>query len=225
MPSKNIIKLYSENGYYHLYNRGVEKRKIFLDKKDCIVFQRFLKQYLSPKEELSNFIDSNTKLQRLKDANMSEEIELHAFALMPNHFHLLLKQKEKYSIAKFMKRFFTSYVKYFNKKYNRVGPLFQDTYKGILVPSDEYLLHLSRYIHLNPVHLSLGEINFTEFNSFPYYLGEKQGLWLHPDFILGYFNGNLEQKKNSYKEFVEGKDKDNSLPVDNKILDSLLLDN
>lgn len=219
MPSRNIIKLYAENGYYHIYNRGVEKRPIFLDKKDCIVFQRFLKQYLSPKEALPEFIDPGIRVSRLLKVNMSEEIELLAFALMPNHFHLLVRQTDKYSIATFMKRLFTSYVKYFNTKYKRIGSLFQDTYKGSIILQDEYLLQVSRYIHLNPRKLPKTLINFQEFNSYPYYMGEKEGKWVHPKFVLNYFNAT--NRKGSYEDFVES---DQKPFTDPKTMKELLLD-
>lgn len=203
MPSRNIIKHYTENGYYHIYNRGVNKEPIFLEKKDCVVFQRFLKQYLSPKDQLAQFIGSDIRVSRLINTNMSDKIEILAFSLMPNHFHLLLRQTEMYAIATFMKRLFTSYVKYFNKKYKRIGPLFQDTYKGLLVENDNYVLHLSRYIHLNPRNLKKDAIDYNEFCSYPYYLGEKEGMWVHPEFILSYFPGTLDEKRRAYKKFVE----------------------
>lgn len=222
MPSRNIVKQYAENGYYHVYNRGVEKKPIFRTKKDCIVFQRLLKQYLSPKSELTNFIGSDIRVSRLIKANMSEQIEILSFALMPNHFHLLLKQTEMYSIATFMKRFFTSYVKYFNKKYKRIGPLFQDTYKAVLIEDDNYLLHLTRYIHLNSSKLIPREINFSEFCSFPYYQGEKEGMWVHPEFILDFFKGDIQQKRKEYMDFVKSTPLNS--PLSQEELKDLLLD-
>jgi len=204
MPSRNRIKSYVENGYYHLYNRGVDKRTIFQDKNDCIVFLSLLKQYLSPKEELKNFVGFNLRLNRLMRTNMYGEIELLSFALMPNHFHLLIKQIEKNGIAKFMIRLCTSYSMYFNKKYERIGHLFQDRYKGALVLDDSYLLHLSRYINLNPKKTIKGKINFQEFTSYPYYLGLKKASWLKPDFVLEYFsNKEIGNYNGSYKKFVE----------------------
>lgn len=205
MPSKNSTKIYVENGYYHLYNRGVDKRAVFLNKADCAIFLRFLKQYLSPKEDLPLILEKGERLDRFMRSNMYGEIELLAFALMPNHFHLLVKQTKVDGISKFMNRLCTSYVMYFNKKYERVGHLFQDQYKGILVTADNYILHLSRYIHLNPRKIPNKEINFEEFTSYSYYMEEKSARWLKPDFILDYFSGNLLSDKydNSYRNFVE----------------------
>ncbi|HVZ12073.1 MAG TPA: transposase [Patescibacteria group bacterium] len=204
MASKNSIKPYIENGYYHLYNRGVNKRLIFRDKKDCIVFQRYLKQYLSPIEELKKLENHADRLNRLVKANMHGEIELLAFALMPNHIHLLVKQLEPDGIVKFMRKLCVSYSMYFNRKYKRVGHLFQDRYKGVIVLDDNYLLHLSRYIHLNPTKIQINEINFNEFTSYPYYLGLKEAKWLETDFIHSYFMKNkIGNYKGSYKKFVE----------------------
>lgn len=138
MPAKNSIKQYVENGYYHLYNRGVEKRNIFLDDQDYSVFLGYIKQYLGPHE------GSDPK-------SLVDDIDLIAFCLMPNHFHFLAKQKTIDGITKFMRAICTNYVMYFNKKYERVGTLFQGKYKGVLLDNDTYLLHLSRYIHLNPI--------------------------------------------------------------------------
>lgn len=201
MPARNIIKTYVENGYYHIYNRGVEKRDIFLDKQDCVVFQRYLKLYLSPPEEVKKM--NEEKLNRFLPLNMHHEIDLLSFALMPNHIHLFIKQYKKDSIVKFMRRLTTSYVMYFNRKHKRVGSLFQNRYKAALVTIDPYLLHLSRYIHLNPSTLK-SRINFKEFNSYPYYLGEKQASWVKPQEILNYFStSNTTKKHTSYESFVE----------------------
>jgi len=204
MPSKNRVKIYVANGYYHLYNRGVDKRIIFQDQSDCTVFLRLLKQYLSPKEDLPSFQDPGVRLDRIMQTNMYGEIELLGFALMPNHFHLLVKQTEANGITKFMTRLCTSYAMYFNKKYGRTGHLFQDKYKGVLVLDDNYILHLSRYIHLNPSKILNDKINFLEFTSYPYYLGLKKASWIKPDFILKYFsNKKIGGYYSSYKEFIE----------------------
>lgn len=203
MPSRNTVKIYAEDGYYHLYNRGVEKRNIFLDEQDCGVFLRLFKQYLSPKEDLSMMMDTGLRLERLMKSNMHGEIELLVFALMPNHFHLLVKQITGRGIATFMMRFLTSYVLYFNKKYERVGPLFQDTYKGVMILDDSYLLHLSKYIHLNPFKLGRTQIDFKKFSSYAYFIEEKHARWLKPEFILAYFSSQEGLYSGSYRDFVE----------------------
>ena len=163
MPAKNSIKEFISDSYYHLYNRGVEKRLIFQDEQDYSVFISYLKTYLVPKDlELINQTFSNPNsspkdkdkaLKLLRLNNFSKEIDLLVYCLMPNHFHLLVHQKSENSIDRFTNSIFTRYSMYFNKKYKRVGPLFQGLYKAVRVGSEEQLLWLSRYIHLNPKEL------------------------------------------------------------------------
>ena len=170
MPSKNRIKTYTENGYYHLYNRGVDKRIIFQDRDDYTRFLYLLKIYLSPLENLQ----AEFPLLRtyLINKNLAGQVDLLAYCLMPNHFHLLVHQKNKDGITKLMRQVMTSYSKYFNNRFERIGPLFQDIYKAALVDSDDYLLHLSRYIHLNPLYRG---ITVDEYicSSYFNYLGKK----------------------------------------------------
>ena len=159
MASKNSIKTYAENSYYHLYNRGVEKRNIFLDEQDYSVFLSYLQTYLLPKDLISlstifgsdhsSRSEKNKALKLLKLKNYSENIDLLCYCLMPNHYHLLVKQNSDV-LAHFMNSLGTRYAMYFNRKYKRVGHLFQGTYKAVLVESKEQLLHLTRYIHSNP---------------------------------------------------------------------------
>ena len=161
MPSKNSVKVYSEAGYYHIYNRGVEKRTIFADQLDYGVFLRYLKEYLLPKDEegLRNqfsksgisYKEKDTILRMLRMNNFFSEIILIAYCLMPNHFHFLIKQKSAGSIDKFMNSLCTRYTMFFNKKHKRVGSLYQDVYKAVLIESDERLLYLTSYIHRNPL--------------------------------------------------------------------------
>lgn len=214
MPSKNSIKTYVAGGYYHVYNRGVEKRTIFLDEQDCQTFLYYLKVYLSPKEELPLFV-SPRKINRFLANNLSEEVDLLSFALMPNHVHLQLKQYSEDGLRRLLHRLMTSYVMYFNQKYKRVGPLFQNIYKASIVDNEAYLLELSRYIHRNPRGLSTN-IDFTTYSSYPYYLGERHAHWIKPKEILSYFS--YKNPKLSYKSFVELDDSNTMLP------EELLLD-
>ena len=106
---------------------------------------------------------------------------------MPNHFHLIIKQTEANNIDSFLNSLATPYVIYFNHKYHRVGPLFQGVYKGVLIESDEQLLHVSRYVHLNP-HLSssLPVKEWRNINlpySLPEYLGNRNTPWVKPEQI------------------------------------------
>lgn len=200
MPRKNSIKQYVEGGYYHLYNRGVEKRNIFLDDRDYKVFLYYLKKYLAPEEPEKTFKEKN---------DLSKKIDLLAFCLIPNHFHLLVKQKTIDGITQLMSRLLTNYVMYFNKRYKRVGRLFQSVYKAVLIDSDVQLLHLSRYIHLNPYPEIIKDVknlkNYS-FSSYGDYLGERNTKWIKTEEILSFFTkdkSRLGYKFNNYKSFVE----------------------
>lgn len=218
MPSRNIIKNYVEGGYYHIYNRGVEKRDIFLDKQDCVVFQRYLKLYLADPQEVKKI--QIPRLQVFLQNNMYGELDLLAFSLMPNHIHLQVRQNSKDSIAKLMRRLTTSYVMYFNRKYKRVGALFQNVYKAARIQDDFYLLHLSRYIHLNPTKIKHDAIDFTDFCSMPYYTGKKEASWVQKEEILNYFNSyKANNKGKTYEEFVTSYNKKPELILGNLIID------
>lgn len=230
MPAKNRIKTYFANGFYHIYNRGVEKRDIFLEEKDYVVFLGLLKKYLTAAPPLEN-PTANTPLA---PKDLHEEIVLLVYCLMPNHFHLLLQQKKRDSMTKFLRRICTSYSIYFNKKYERVGPLFQGTYKAVVVDNENFFLHLSRYIHLNPLGLSEGQtlersdlekLREYSFSSYPNYLGLRKNEWLKPELVLAYFKkpetGKALNLKNfnSYQSFVEEYPTDAQQEVGNLALD------
>lgn len=210
MPSRNSTKQYIENSYYHIYNRGVEKRKIFQDDQDYGVFLSYLKEYLLSKDtRLLTGMLANPKtppkekdriLKLLRLNNFNEDIILLAYCLMPNHFHFLLKQKKANSIDKFMNSLCTRYTMFFNRKNKRVGSLYQDVYKAVIVESDEQLLHLSRYIHKQAL-ASQGDALQRQPGSYLEYLRQRKTLWVKPEEILSFFS-----KTNpalSYEAFVK----------------------
>lgn len=217
MPAKNIIKYYVEDSHYHLYNRGVEKRLIFPEKQDRAVFLSYLKTYLLPKNEAelrkkladskTHYLEKDKILKALRLNNFATEITLLSYCLMPNHFHLLVRQRSLSSIENFMRSLLTRYSIYFNKKYKRVGPLFQGNYKGVLVKNDNQLLHLSRYIHRQAIKLSTqGPTLREQSSSYPNYLGEISQDWVKPNEILAFFKKSHAtdgDKFTSYRVFVE----------------------
>lgn len=206
MPAKNSQKVYVENSYYHLYNRGVEKRLIFLDKQDYGVFLSYLKEYLLPKDEKGlkqKLSDQNTSykekdhiLKLLRLNNFNQEITLLAYCLMPNHFHFFVKQKSLNTIDKFINSLATRYTMYFNRKHKRVGSLYQDVYKAVLVNNEEQFLHLSRYIHKQALP--------NQPSSYLDYLGIRKTAWVHPEEILSYFS--KTNPSLSYENFVAESD-------------------
>ncbi len=143
------------DNFYHIYNRGVEKRHIFQDNQD---YYRFI-HYLYEFNDINHIINLRTRAEIFKKSHsLNTEstvsklfVDILCFCLMPNHFHLLLKQRVENGISYFMQKVGTGYTMYFNQKNKRTGRLFQNTFKAKLIDSDGYLLHLSRYIHLNPI--------------------------------------------------------------------------
>lgn len=225
MAAKNAIKQYVENGYYHIYNRGVEKRLIFQDAQDYGVFLSYLKEYLSPKNELElreRLSDPNTSykekdkiLKLLRMNNFYGEINLLAYCLMPNHFHFFIKQKSALSIDKFMQSLGTRYTMYFNRKYKRVGSLFQAVYKAVLVETEPQFLYLSKYIHKQALASQGESLQGGQPSSFSEYLGQRKNEWINPEEVLAYFS--KTNPTPSYKSFVE--EKDDFSPIQNIILE------
>lgn len=204
MPSKNTVKAYSPFTNYHIYNRGVDRMTIFLDEYDYSVFLNLLKRYLDEKPTKDN---KGREYPWLKD-----DIELLAFCLMPNHFHLLIHQLEDaQAIRKLMQGLMTSYTIYFNKRHKRVGPLLQGRYKASLIESDPYLLHISRYIHMNPE-----DYESWNFSSLPYYLGNREADWINPENILKLY------PKGKYLQFLKDFEEERKL---NKELRNMLEEN
>lgn len=199
MPSKNVVRTYIPGFYYHLYTRGVNKRKIFKDEQDYLTFIRYLKLYLLPIEILKKITSLDLRINKFIKNNVSDEIELVSFALMPNHIHLLIKLRTQKGVEKFMHRILIAYVMYFNQKYKRVGTLFQSRYKAVPVLNDDYLIYLTRYIHKNP--LKIKPNNPFEFTSMPYFIGERKANWIKPNEILDHFSETNPLL--SYKAFVE----------------------
>jgi putative transposase len=136
--------------FYHIYNRGVEKRDIFLDDRDRKRFLRLL--YVANSFKAFVFRDiANISYDDIKRGN--PRVAIGAYCLMPNHFHLLVRETIEGGISTFMEKLGTGYSMYFNKRHTRVGPLFQGRFKAQHVDRDEYLKYLFSYIHLNPVKL------------------------------------------------------------------------
>jgi putative transposase len=153
---KRHVKL-APGEYYHIYNRGVEKRIVFTDKSD---YDRFLLLLSICNQRVSiNVRDFKIKLSLGSTSGKEGKndtdslVDIGAYCLMPNHFHILIKEKDDNGITEFMRKITTAYTMYFNKKYKRVGPLFQGSFKSEYIDSDKYLKYLFSYINLNPIKL------------------------------------------------------------------------
>lgn len=161
-------------------------------------FQRFLKtmlyyKVLGPKPRFSLFTPTNNSLDKSKQI-----VEIVVFCLMPNHFHFLLKQLTDGGITEFISKLSNSYTKYFNIKRSRVGPLLQGEFKSVLVESNEQLLHLSRYIHLNPLVSGLvKDLRIYSWSSYPEYIGLSAQKICAKEIILNQFKSSKD-----YQRFV-----------------------
>ncbi len=174
-----LARLTYQGGFYHLYNRGLNKQKIFHYHKDY--------------EKL---------LGKLSSLLLEGDWTIYAYCLMPNHYHLLVEER-KTPIAKLIGRLFTSYGVFFNKKYQSQGPLFSDRFKSKIIQKNSYFLEVSRYIHLNPV--KAGLVNTPEdypFSSLSEYVGK-----LHRNIIdlekVTTLLGDHKHRVESYVKFVK----------------------
>lgn len=204
MPGRTIPLVTDQ--IYHIFNRGVDYRRTFTDKRS---FKRTLQginfyHFASPSLSFSSFLRLAGERRNEIIANLQTHhkkiVEIFSYCLMPNHFHLLLRQKEDGGISKFMSNFQNSYTRYFNIREGRTGPLFLDQFKAVLIETDNQLLHVSRYIHLNPytsfVVKTLEELEDYPWSSLPEYV-QGEGETCNQDLILGFFNN-----KESYRKFV-----------------------
>lgn len=195
MPSRNPPLVSGQ--IYHIYNRGAEKRRIFENHSDNKRFIKAIQYYLfkGPKPKFSHF--SQEKALRLQ---LSDKIcDIVSYCLMPNHFHLLLKQNSDGGITEFLSKLSNSYTKYFNLRYARIGALFQGEFKSILIETDEQLIHVSRYIHLNPVSSFLVvKPEDWEWSSYKEYLNQTNAGFCQTAQVLEFFKSSAE-----YQQFVE----------------------
>lgn len=170
--------------FYHVINRGNAGETIFKSLRDREKF-----------------------LEYLETASSRFSIRIHTYCLMTNHYHLLVETPEA-NLSRAIQWINVSYAVYFNVKRQRRGHLFQGRFKSLLVEADEYLKHLSRYIHLNPVRAKTVEsASDYPWSSYPFFIGLlKMPQWLSEDWLLSQFGKNLREAKINYKAFVEGVD-------------------
>jgi putative transposase len=192
---------------YHIFNRGVAEQPTFLDKKDydraleTILFYRNTKVPL----RYSYFIrlPQERRFAVLNEIGKSKDylVEIIAYCLMPNHFHLLLKQVKDDGISNFMSNVWNSYTRYFNTKRKRTGPVFQGSFKAVRIESENQLLHVQRYIHLNPYSSylikNLDKLTGYYYSSLSEYLKMSDKEICNKNLIMAFF-----KDINSYREFI-----------------------
>lgn len=194
------------NEVYHIFSRTIAYSPLFKNKND---YSRLLQtisfyRYKNIPLRLSYFIrlsleDQKKIIDKLKKEN-KVLINIIAFCFMPNHLHFLLKQLKNKGISIFMSRLQNSYAKYFNTKYKRSGGLFQTTFKAVRIENDDQLIHVSRYIHLNPSTSYICKIKDLKkypWSSFSHYLNRENFNFVNPKLVLGLF-----QQTKDYKKFV-----------------------
>lgn len=196
MPRRNHSPAVGE--YYHVFNRGVEKRSIFLTDHDYYQFLEILEYYLNP---IPPIAFSQRHRIHIQDPEFPDDplVEVIAYCLMPNHFHILVRVVREHGLVTWIRRSTNSYTHIFNIRNDRVGPLFQGPYKAVHVESDEQLIHLSRYIHLNPVVARICEDAHTyRFSSMQHFNGSRKEAWIRPAIILNQFTS-----PDLYQSFVD----------------------
>ena len=214
MPSRYVLRDFKKDSYYHVVNYGVDKRTIFEDEEDFRTFLYYLKVYLLPK----NVIEKMQNLpKRMLSKSRNGEVELIAYSLMPNHFHMLLIEKEIGGISLFMKQLSNAYTKYFNERHNRSGSLFEGPFKAAEIKPDD-LTQVVRYIHLSP--FLAGIVDDPEkyrWSDFPTYTNSKEVNVSNAEPVLSQFNTAAD-----YKHFVH-----NYMDYAEKVktLGTLLIDN
>ena len=220
-------KEFAPGSYYHVFNRGNGKQNIFLDNNDYEFFLLRLRENLFPKHAIPlktvfkgiQGIEAGSKSHTVYARKLLPEnsFDLVSYCLMPNHYHFLIKQNSDISVAKLISKVCTSYSKVFNKKYEKVGHLFQDKFRAVLVDSNEYLVWLSAYIHGNPKVAGLvKDLIDYPWSSYNAYLDNRKDNLCKKDIVLSQFD-----KISDYKKFV---DEAISLIFEKKELENMLLD-
>ena len=185
MPSRNSKKIYDINAYYHVYNRGTDKRVIFRDEADYEMFINLLRRYVGNEVARDR---SGREYDWYGDV-----LQVAAFCLMPNHFHILIYQTDAAAMTAVLRAVCGSYTVYFNKRYNRSGTLFQGVYRASHITTESYLLHITRYIHRNP-----DRALEYRWSSIANYIGGGGYSWVNSELLVD----DSAQAHKQYREFM-----------------------
>lgn len=179
---------------YHIFNRTIAKELAFNTDRNLSKFLEIVDYYRYYQPfRLSKFQSLPYQIQEeliLKRKNKLPVVEIYSFAIMPNHFHFLLRQSKDKGISYFASNIQNSFAKYYNLKTERVGGLFQSSFKAKRINKPEEFIHVSRYIHLNPVTSEI--INFEELKTYPWtsfswYINDQLNLFISKDTIINHF--------------------------------------
>lgn len=198
--------VFANGEVYHTFNRGIDQRPTFTTKKE---YMRALKaldlyRFSNPPLKLTKALLLEKEMERIFFLRLNKEgkklAEIISYCLMPNHFHLLLRQKLESGISKFLSNLSNSYTRYFNTKHERLGPIFEGMFKAVRIENDRQLVHVSRYIHLNPVTsfvIKETELDTYPWSSLPEFLGGREGEICDKELVLDLFSS-----KERYRNFV-----------------------
>lgn len=202
MPSRKVPLITGE--YYHIYNRGFNKNLIFLSPDDYSRAYKTIQyyQFITPSIKFSYLNSRPIEQQRsILGQLVQTTIDILSFCFMPNHFHFLIKQNKNNGILNSISKFSTSYANYFNIIHEKNGPVFEGRFKAIRITNNEQLLHLSRYIHLNPYTASIikdiNQLQNYPFSSLREYLNPQRFNLSQTDEILKQFKSSQD-----YLDFV-----------------------
>ena len=216
MASIYYQRIFVPGSFYHVYNRGAHQALLFRDAADYQTFTQILSYYLlHPLGTALSILARHKTDQRYQKNKDPIFVENHppshillAYCLMPNHFHLMLKQlNSDLTISDFMRRLSVTYAMYFNDKYHHSGTIMQGKYKNILVENEYQWLYLSKYIHRNPLHIQEKQrsdlcksLDEYPYSSYPNYLGKRNEKWVDTSLILDRYHRAPFQE---YRSFVE----------------------
>lgn len=207
---KKMRKIHFQNSeYYHIYNRGVDKRDIFVDNKDFIRFLTSMREFNQTEPVGSLYRLGQIRAAKpLRSAQadrrgLAASVEFICYCLNQNHFHFMLKQLTDKGIEKFMHKLGGGYTTYFNKKYNRSGSLFQGTFKAISAKKYGYMLWLSAYINGNPEIHKISKAKNWMWSSYQDYLDLRNGTLCNKAVILDEFKNDLKNYKKFVKEVIK----------------------
>lgn len=202
MYHRNVI--FATDQIYHIYNRTVGEENCFVSQYQLRKILEIVQFYLYEQEiRFSEYNKLSVEQQQVYSLHHSRYpvIEIYAFAIMPNHFHFLVKQLQDGGIKKFISIIQNSYAKYFNTRNSRHGSLFQSPFKAKWIESDEEFLHVSRYIHLNPVTsytIEFASLSQYPWTSYPQYVNSSKKSFVNTSYLLGFF-----LSRSQYISFVE----------------------
>jgi putative transposase len=191
---------------YHVFNKSISDFRVFGQIKDAARMVELIRYYrvYKPDSKYSYYLKSTISAEKVDSRKDNNDfiVEIVAYCVMPTHLHLILKEVKAGGISVFMNKILNAYSRYFNIKYNRKGPLWERRFQNVLCENDEQLLHLTRYVHLNPVTAQIVEKpELWEFSSYREYVAEKT---LSEDKEqVCVFRGILDMDSKSYKKFVE----------------------